>query len=80
MRAIKAELRKGIQPLIIDEIVDLLKTGPPAHGGAGRAEPRFHRQPVRPHLLIQKGRITREVSPGNLQDPDLIGEFVGVER
>ena len=31
-------------------------------------------------LLIQKGRITREVSPGNLQDPDLIGEFVGVER
>jgi branched-chain amino acid transport system ATP-binding protein len=29
-------------------------------------------------LIIQKGLITREVLPGDLHDPALVGEFVGI--
>jgi branched-chain amino acid transport system ATP-binding protein len=29
-------------------------------------------------LIIQKGRIRREVSPPELEDPRLVGGFVGV--
>ncbi len=29
-------------------------------------------------LIIQKGAITREVQPGDLGDPSLVGEFIGI--
>jgi branched-chain amino acid transport system ATP-binding protein len=29
-------------------------------------------------LIIQKGAITREVQPGELGDPSLVGEFIGI--
>jgi branched-chain amino acid transport system ATP-binding protein len=29
-------------------------------------------------LVIQKGVITREISPTELEDPELVGEFVGM--
>ena len=29
-------------------------------------------------LIIQKGTITREVKPGDLGDPSLVGEFIGI--
>ena len=29
-------------------------------------------------LIIQKGKITREVQPGDLGDPSLVGEFIGI--
>ena len=29
-------------------------------------------------LIIQKGVITREVTPAELSNPDLVGEFVGI--
>jgi branched-chain amino acid transport system ATP-binding protein len=29
-------------------------------------------------LIIQKGTITREVKPGELDDPALVGEFIGI--
>jgi branched-chain amino acid transport system ATP-binding protein len=29
-------------------------------------------------LVIQKGRITQEVSPDNLHNASLIGEFIGI--
>ncbi|WIM09456.1 ABC transporter ATP-binding protein [Enhydrobacter sp.] len=77
------EPTEGIQPSIIDEIIELLTRL--------RRSRRLTVVLVEQNLdfiaalsdrilLIQKGRITREVSPGHLQDPDLIGEFVGVER
>lgn len=77
------EPTEGIQPSIIDEIIERL-------AGLKRAR-RLTVVLVEQNLdfiaalsdrilLIQKGRITREVAPGNLQDPDLIGEFVGVDR
>ncbi|MBS0219513.1 MAG: ABC transporter ATP-binding protein [Proteobacteria bacterium] len=77
------EPTEGIQPSIVDEIIERL--------ARLKQSRRLTMVLVEQNLdfiaalsdrilLIQKGRITREVAPGNLQDPDLVGEFVGVER
>ncbi len=77
------EPTEGIQPSIIDEIIETLLRLKQAHrltivlveqnlefisALSGRI------------LLIQKGVITSEVAPGDLSNPDLIGEFVGVAQ
>ena len=77
------EPTEGIQPSIIDEIIELLerlKQSRRLTVVLVEQNLDFIAALSDRILLIQKGRITREVSPGSLQDPDLIGEFVGVER
>ncbi|HEY6984333.1 ABC transporter ATP-binding protein [Reyranella sp.] len=77
------EPTEGIQPSIIDEIIELLarlKRSRRLTMVLVEQNLEFIAALSDRILLIQKGRITREVAPDNLQDPDLIGEFVGVER
>ncbi len=77
------EPTEGIQPSIIDEIIELLarlKQSRRLTVVLVEQNLDFIAALSDRILLIQKGRITREVVPGHLQDPDLIGEFVGVER
>ncbi len=75
------EPTEGIQPSIIDEIVETLQRL--------RAKSRLTMILVEQNLdfiaalsqrilIIQKGTITREVQPGDLHDSSLIGEFVGI--
>ena len=77
------EPTEGIQPSIIDEIIELLerlKQSRRLTVVLVEQNLDFIAALSDRILLIQKGRITREVSPGSLKDPDLVGEFVGVER
>ena len=77
------EPTEGIQPSIIDEIIELLtrfKQDRRLTVVLVEQNLDFIAALSQRILLIQKGRITREVSPDSLHDPDLIGEFVGVER
>jgi len=75
------EPTEGIQPSIIDEIVETLQRL--------RAKSRLTMILVEQNLdfiaalsqrilIIQKGTITREVEPGDLHNPSLVGEFVGI--
>jgi branched-chain amino acid transport system ATP-binding protein len=75
------EPTEGIQPSIIDEIVETLQRL--------RAKSRLTIILVEQNLdfiaalsqrilVIQKGTITREVQPGDLHNASLIGEFVGI--
>ena len=75
------EPTEGIQPSIVDEIVDILK--------ALQARRKLTVVLVEQNLdfiaalsqrvlIIQRGQFTNEVSPAQLSDPDLIGEFVGM--
>ena len=75
------EPTEGIQPSIIDEIVETLQRL--------RASSRLTMILVEQNLefiaalsqrilIIQKGTITREVQPGTLGDASLVGEFVGI--
>jgi branched-chain amino acid transport system ATP-binding protein len=75
------EPTEGIQPSIIDEIVDTLKRL--------RAKSRLTMILVEQNLdfisalsqrilVIQKGGITQEVAPENLHNANLIGEFIGI--
>jgi branched-chain amino acid transport system ATP-binding protein len=75
------EPTEGIQPSIIDEIIETLQWL--------RAESGLTMILVEQNLdfiaalsqrvlIIQKGAITREVAPGDLGDASLIGEFVGI--
>jgi branched-chain amino acid transport system ATP-binding protein len=75
------EPTEGIQPSIIDEIIETLQWL--------RAESGLTMILVEQNLdfiaalsqrvlIIQKGTITREVAPGDLGDASLIGEFVGI--
>lgn len=75
------EPTEGIQPSIIDEIVETLQRL--------RAKSRltiilveqnleFIAALSRRILIIQKGTITREVQPGDLHNASLVGEFVGI--
>ena len=75
------EPTEGIQPSIIDEIVETLS--------ALRERRRLTVVLVEQNLdfiaalservlIIQKGVITREVTPAELSNPDLVGEFVGI--
>ena len=77
------EPTEGIQPSIIDEIIELLarlKQDRRLTVVLVEQNLDFIAALSQRILLIQKGRITREVSPDSLRDPDLIGEFVGVEK
>jgi branched-chain amino acid transport system ATP-binding protein len=76
------EPTEGIQPSIIDEIIETLLRLRQAGGLTVVLVEQnldFIAALSQRILLIQKGVITREVSPDNLSDPDLVGEFVGVE-
>jgi len=75
------EPTEGIQPSIIDEIIETLQRL--------RASSRLTMILVEQNLefiaalsqrilIIQKGTITREVQPGTLGDASLVGEFVGI--
>ncbi len=75
------EPTEGIQPSIIDEIIDMLH--------ALRAARRLTVVLVEQNLnfiaalsqrvlIIQKGTITREVAPQAIGDPALVAEFVGM--
>jgi branched-chain amino acid transport system ATP-binding protein len=77
------EPTEGIQPSIIEEIAELLQT---LRGKRGLAivlveqNLEFIRRLSDRVLIIQKGRITGEVAPEDLRDPDLVAEFVGLSR
>jgi branched-chain amino acid transport system ATP-binding protein len=76
------EPTEGIQPSIIDEIIELLQQLRQRHRLTVVLVEQnldFIAALSERILLIQKGRITREVSPSSLRDRDLIGEFVGME-
>ncbi len=75
------EPTEGIQPSIIDEMVETLQRL--------RAKSRLTIILVEQNLdfiaalsqrilIIQKGTITREVQPGDLHNASLVGEFVGI--
>jgi len=68
---------------IIEEIADLLQA---PRGKRGLAivlveqNPEFIRRLSDRVLIIQKGRITGQVAPEDLGDPDLVAELVGMSR
>jgi branched-chain amino acid transport system ATP-binding protein len=75
------EPTEGIQPSIIDEIVEIMqllrdKTGLTMILVEQNLD--FIAALSRRILIIQKGTITREVKPDDLGDASLIGEFIGI--
>ena len=75
------EPTEGIQPSIIDEIVETLqrlreRTGLTMILVEQNLD--FIAALSERVLIIQKGTITQEVRPGDLGDADLVGEFIGV--
>jgi branched-chain amino acid transport system ATP-binding protein len=75
------EPTEGIQPSIIDEIVDLLQrlrknTGLTMILVEQNLD--FIAALSQRILIIQKGAITREVRPSDLGDASLVGEFIGI--
>jgi branched-chain amino acid transport system ATP-binding protein len=75
------EPTEGIQPSIIDEIVEILqllrdKTGLTMILVEQNLD--FIAALSRRILIIQKGAITREVKPDDLGDASLVGEFIGI--
>ncbi|MBL27408.1 MAG: ABC transporter ATP-binding protein [Rhodospirillaceae bacterium] len=75
------EPTEGIQPSIIEEIVDHLH-GLRAHRGLTvvlvEQNLDFIRALSQRVLIIHRGHITREVAPEHLADPEVVGEFIGV--
>ena len=75
------EPTEGIQPSIIDEIVETLRR---LRDKAGltmilvEQNLDFIAALSRRILIIQKGTITRETRPDELSDPQLVGEFIGI--
>jgi branched-chain amino acid transport system ATP-binding protein len=75
------EPTEGIQPSIIDEIVETLLR---LRDNSGltmilvEQNLDFIAALSQRILVIQKGRITQEVSPDNLHNASLIGEFIGI--
>jgi branched-chain amino acid transport system ATP-binding protein len=75
------EPTEGIQPSIIDEIVETLQR---LRANSGltmilvEQNLDFIAALSQRILIIQKGTITREVQPGDLGDPGLVGEFIGI--
>jgi branched-chain amino acid transport system ATP-binding protein len=75
------EPTEGIQPSIIDEIVDTLQR---LRDNSGltmilvEQNLDFIAALSQRILMIQKGAITREVRPGDLHDASLVGEFTGI--
>ena len=75
------EPTEGIQPSIIDEIVDALQRLRDTSGLTMILVEQnldFIAAMSQRILIIQKGTITREVQPGDLGDPSLVGEFIGI--
>ena len=75
------EPTEGIQPSIIDEIVDALQRLRATSGLTMILVEQnldFIAAMSQRILIIQKGTITREVQPGDLGDPSLVGEFIGI--
>jgi branched-chain amino acid transport system ATP-binding protein len=75
------EPTEGIQPSIIDEIVETLQRLRASRGLTMILVEQnldFIAALSQRILVIQKGAITREVQPGDLGDPSLVGEFIGI--
>jgi branched-chain amino acid transport system ATP-binding protein len=75
------EPTEGIQPSIIDEIVETLRRLREKKGLTiilVEQNLDFIAALSQRILIIQKGAITREARPGDLADPGLVGEFIGV--
>jgi branched-chain amino acid transport system ATP-binding protein len=75
------EPTEGIQPSIIDEIVEILLRLRDQSGLTMILVEQnldFIAALSQRILIIQKGAITREVQPGDLGDPSLVGEFIGI--
>jgi branched-chain amino acid transport system ATP-binding protein len=75
------EPTEGIQPSIIDEITDILlrlKSSSRLTLVLVEQNQDFIRRLSDRVLVIQKGRITGEISPEHLGDPALVNEFVGM--
>jgi len=75
------EPTEGIQPSIIDEIVETLQRLRDKSGLTMILVEQnldFIAALSQRILIIQKGTITREVAPGELGDASLVGEFVGI--
>jgi branched-chain amino acid transport system ATP-binding protein len=75
------EPTEGIQPSIIDEIVETLQRLRASSGLTMILVEQnldFIAALSQRILIIQKGAITREVQPGDLADASLVGEFVGI--
>ena len=75
------EPTEGIQPSIIEEIIEIL-LGLKKRSGLTivlvEQNLEFIRRLSDRVLIIQKGRITGEVPPDHLHDDDLVAEFVGM--
>ena len=75
------EPTEGIQPSIIDEIIETLQALCRAHEVTVvlvEQNLKFIAELSQRILIIQKGVITRETTPEAVQDPALIAEFVGM--
>ncbi len=75
------EPTEGIQPSIIDEIVETLQRLKAKSGLTVILVEQnldFIAALSQRILMIQKGAITREVTPEQLSNPDMVGEFVGM--
>lgn len=75
------EPTEGIQPSIIDEIVEVLQRLREKSGLTMILVEQnldFIAALSQRVLIIQKGKITREVQPGDLGDASLVGEFIGI--
>lgn len=75
------EPTEGIQPSIVEEMVETLQGLRQTHGLTVllvEQDLQFIAALADRVLVIQKGQITREVSPAELTDPELVAEFVGM--
>jgi branched-chain amino acid transport system ATP-binding protein len=75
------EPTEGIQPSIIEEIVETLRRLRDKSGLTMIMVEQnldFIAALSQRVLIIQKGMITREAAPGDLGDPGLVGEFIGI--
>jgi branched-chain amino acid transport system ATP-binding protein len=75
------EPTEGIQPSIIDEIVETLQRLRDSSGLTMILVEQnldFIAALSQRILIIQKGAITREVQPHDLHDASLVGEFIGI--
>ena len=75
------EPTEGIQPSIIDEIIETLQSLRRGHDVTVvlvEQNLKFIAELSQRILIIQKGVITRETTPEAVQDPALIAEFVGM--
>ena len=75
------EPTEGIQPSIVEEIVEILKTLQARRKLTVVLVEQnldFIAELSQRVLIIQRGQFTSEVSPAQLSDPDLVAEFVGM--